>query len=197
MVQIFGNFIQELSGQDEFITLSFSPSSLALRHHWEKNGLSADFIGEYFKVFFVGHEKLASQRTTGLHDLENLKDAVKYISNELLENAMKFQDTALPFPTKITFSLLDNKLIFYVVNGVTAKQMTILKDYIQQLLCNNPEYLYLQTMKKTSLHSKNQYSRLGLLSMICDYSAQIGWKFETMQKDIPITTVTTMVCLKL
>ncbi|MDP8966289.1 MAG: ATP-binding protein, partial [Cyanobacteriota bacterium] len=39
-------------------------------------------------------------------------------------------------------------------------------------------------------------SGLGLLTMINDYQAQLGWKFETIQKDPEAIAVTTMVQLK-
>ena len=112
MAQIFGHFIETLPQQDEYLTIGFSPSSQPLKKRWENNGLSADFISEYFRTFFVSQEEEELDEEECIAR-ENLRDAVKYIANELLENAMKFQDAALPFTAKIGFSLYSDRLIFF------------------------------------------------------------------------------------
>ena len=193
MAQIFGHFIETLPQQDEYLTIGFSPSSQPLKKRWENNGLSADFISEYFKTFFVSQEEELDEEESIAR--ENLRDAVKYIANELLENAMKFQDTALPFTAKIGFSLYSDRLIFCVTNGISKHQIQPFQEMIKRLLDEDPEELYFQAMKSNAQKGSDAPSRLGLLSMICDYSAKLGWKFEPSQKDPTIMTVSTMVSL--
>jgi hypothetical protein len=193
MTQVFGHFIEELPPQDEYLTIGFSPSSRPLKKRWENNGLSADFIAEYFKTFFVSQD----EETLSLVAIENLKDGVKYIANELLENAMKFQDESVPFTAKIGFSLYNDRLIFRVTNGINDEQIESFQAIIKQLLTEDSDELYLQAMKSNARKDVNAPSRLGLLSMICDYSAKLGWKFEKLQTEPPMTIVSTMVCLEI
>jgi len=193
MTQIFGNFIEELPEQEEYLLIGFSPASVSLKERWANNGLSADFIAEYFKSFFVN--KMGETEEEESIALENLRDAVKYIANELLENAMKFQDSSVPYTAKIGFSIYNDRLIFLVSNGINEWQVEPLQIFVNSLLNEDPSELYFQTMKANAQNNTN--SRLGLLSMVCDYSAKLGWKFEKSKTEPPITIVKTMVCLEI
>lgn len=193
--KILGHFIEELPDEGEYITIGFSPMYAPLKKRWENNGLSADFISEYFKNFYVSRQ----EELSGVPDVfvvENLRDAVKYIANELLENAMKFQDVPLPFTARIFLSLYSDKLIFSVTNGISIKQAELLQNYIQTLLSRDPQELYFETMRASAREENEKQSGLGLLSMICDYSAKLGWKFASITlNDEPMMTITTMVTL--
>ncbi|EDN65553.1 conserved hypothetical protein [Beggiatoa sp. PS] len=122
---------------------------------------------------------------------------MKYIANELLENAMKFQDEALPFTAKIGFSLYNDKLIFCVTNGISNHEIEPFQVFIKRLLTEEPDELYFQAMKANARKGSDAPSRLGLLSMICDYSAKLSWKFEPSEKNPTIMTVSTMVSLEI
>lgn len=193
MIQIFGEFIDELPKQDEYLTIGFSPSSRPLKKRWKNNGLSADFIAEYFRTFFVSETDDDDDDDVAT---ENLRDAVKYIANELLENAMKFQDENVPFTARIGFSLYNDKLVFCVTNGINNQQVESFQVFINRLLTENPDDLYLEAMRLNARQGVDSPSRLGLLSMVCDYSAKLGWKFETLQNHPSVMTVSTMVCLE-
>ena len=192
MKKIFGNFIEKLPEQEEYLLIGFSPASVSLKERWTNNGLSADFIAEYFRAFFVN--KMVGTKEDAEMTIENLRDAVKYIANELLENAMKFQDSSMPYTAKIGFSIYNDKLIFLVTNGINEQQIEPLQIYINRLLTEDPSELYFETMKSNAKNNSNS-SQLGLLSMVCDYSAKLGWKFEETTTTSPITIVHTMVCL--
>ncbi|MDM8568491.1 ATP-binding protein [Thiotrichales bacterium HSG1] len=192
MIQTFGEFIEIQPQQGEYLTIGFSPSNRSLKDKWENNGLSADFIAEYFKVFFIGNLYSNNQHKEEII-ISNIKDTVKYISNELLENAMKFQNDSLHFTAKVGLSLYEDKLAFCVTNCIDEQQVELFQDFIKKLLGSDPQELYFKTMRNNALTSDNNRSGLGLLSMICDYSVKLGWKFETIQA--PLTTVVTTVVL--
>jgi len=198
MKKLFGNFIEHLPKQEEYLTIGFSPSSLPLKERWENNGLSADFIADYFKNFYINKHKKNTEEDEFL--IDNFRTTVKYIANELLENAMKFQDLSVPFTAKIQFSLYTDKLIFCVTNGVTTQQAENFGSFIQQVNETDPEELYMNAMRANALkeaQGEESQSGLGLLSMICDYAAELAWKFEDVELDdgSTVTTVTTMVSL--
>jgi len=182
MPEIFGDFIQDLPEQEGYLVIGFLPNSLPLKKRWENNGLSADFIADYFKNFFVNKREKSLNEEEEI-EADNLRDAVKYIANELLENAMKFQDETSRFVAKIEFSFYDDTLVFCVTNAINLQQKQDFEQFIKKLLSGDPDDLYFQTMRS---NVQSFSSGLGLLSMICDYSAKLGWKFE-------LTTPTTVV----
>ena len=70
----------------KFLLISFFPSSIPPKQRSRNNGLSADFIADYLTTFFPKDEDITN---TNKKQAE-IKSAVSYIANELLENAMKF-----------------------------------------------------------------------------------------------------------
>lgn len=191
MTEILGDFIQNLPDQQGYLVMGFLPNYLPLKKRWENNGLSADFIADYFKNFFINKREKNLNEEEEI-EVDNLRDTVKYIANELLENAMKFQDETSRFVAKIEFSFYDDKLVFCVTNAINAQQKQKFEHFITKLLSEDPDDLYFQTMRS---NVKSSSSSLGLLSMICDYSAKLGWKFE---EPTPTTIVaSTMVSLNL
>src|ERR1700722_13814708 len=91
--QTFGNY-EERSRECEYLTLAFSPLSVPLRSRWRNNGLSADFFGDYVTTFLA----LEAARTTAENGQNEIKHAVTYIANELLENAMKYHERDIGTP---------------------------------------------------------------------------------------------------
>jgi hypothetical protein len=194
MQQIFGDFIEEKHDDTEYLVLGFSPGSLPLKERWRANGLSADFIADYLQIFFIGEQKNNHQLNVPIP--VQSKNAVKYIANELLENAMKFSDETSNDVTRFAFHLYSNKLIFYVTNSIKPENVEMFQDFIKEIMQKYPSELYFRRMESNA-NDENSNSGLGLLSMICDYSAKISWKFETVTTEPSITIVTTMVSLEI
>lgn len=192
--QIFGDFIEQLDDDAEYLKIGFSPFSASLKQRWRTNGLSADFIGDYLQAFFVGKPQNLSGMNTPIP--ARSKNAVKYIANELLENSMKFSDQTSKYPTMIALYLYTNQLVFYVTNSMKPSDVDKFQAFLQELMHEDPNDLYFRRMEANASHEKNTHSGLGFLSMICDYSAKLGWRFETFNKNsVPTITVTTMVSL--
>ena len=97
MAQFFGDCIEDIPTSQEYLILGFSPSSVPLKQRWRNNGLSADFLADYLTTFFPGDEE---NPITVVQQAE-IKSAVSYIANELLENAMKFSDENSEQPISI------------------------------------------------------------------------------------------------
>ena len=187
MIETFGNYIDDLPG-GEYLVIGFSPSSMSLKQRWKTNGLSADFIADYLQAFFTGASSNAPIPVQS-------KNAVKYIANELLENAMKFNDDTSPYQTKINFNLHADKLVFQVTNSITAPQVEKFKKFINKVLTEDPYELYVAQMEANANEETQGHSGLGFLSMVCDYSASLAWKFETVGGEPTRILVTTMVAL--
>ncbi|MEG4272165.1 MULTISPECIES: DUF6272 family protein [unclassified Microcoleus] len=190
MTQIFGDFIEQPASQ-EYLIIGFSPSSVPLKQRWRNNGLSADFLADYLTTFFPGNQDEPST----IERQAEIKSAVSYIANELLENAMKFNDETSEYPIDIKLQLESDGVIFSVANSISPQAVDKFQAYIQELLASEPSELYIQRLEKNAADDNCTNSGLGLLSMLTDYTAKLGWKFQTVHKDPEVIAVTTMVQL--
>lgn len=190
MTQIFGHFIEQPASQ-EYLIIGFSPSSVPLKQRWRNNGLSADFLADYLTTFFPGNP---DEPSTIEREAE-IKSAVSYIANELLENAMKFNDETSEYPIDIKLQLESDSVIFSVANSISPQAVDKFQAYIQQLLSSEPSELYIERLEKNAADESCTNSGLGLLTMLTDYTAKLGWKFQTLHKDPEVIAVTTMVQL--
>ncbi len=191
MIQIFGDFSDELPVGQEGLTIVFSPTSVPLKHRWRNNGLSADFMADYFATFFPGCEEASPTPDPQAE----VKSAVSFIANELLENAMKFNDETSPYPISIRLQMNSQKLLFLATNSVNPEAAHKFQSFIKTLMDSDPNELYLYYLENTSEDGNGRDSGLGILTMINDYFAKIGWKFEDVQTNPDVITVTTMVQL--
>jgi len=191
MIQTFGDFIEPTPSQ-EYLIIGFSPSSIPLKQRWRNNGLSADFLADYLTSFFPGNEDDPST----IDRQAEIKSAVSYIANELLENAMKFNDETSDYPIDIKLQLKSDGLIFSVANSISPQAVDQFQGYIRQLLASDPSELYIEQLEKNAADESSTGSGLGLLTMLSDYTAKMGWKFQTVQQDPEVITVTTMVQLR-
>jgi len=190
MTQIFGDFIEQPASQ-EYLIIGFSPSSVPLKQRWRNNGLSADFLADYLTTFFPGNQDDPST----IERQAEIKSAVSYIANELLENAMKFNDETSEYPIDIKLQLESEGVIFSVANSISPQAVDKFQAYIQHLLASEPSELYIERLEKNAADDNCTNSGLGLLTMLTDYSAKLGWKFQTVHKDPEVIAVTTMVQL--
>ncbi len=191
MEKILGDFIQDLSSSQEYLILSFSPGSIPLRQRWRNNCLSADFLADYLSTFFLGND----DRQPDSDKQAEVKSAVSYIANELLENAMKYGVEMSPLPVSIQIHLNPNLITFQLTNSIQAEQTKHFQNHIQFLLQADPQELYLAQLEKNALEENAEESGLGLLTMLNDYGAKLGWKFAPLPKQSNEVAVTTMVQL--
>lgn len=190
MTQIFGDFIEDLPNSQEYLIIGFSPSSIPLKQRWRNNGLSADFIADYFTTFFSGNATSAN----AIDIKAEVKGAVSFIANELLENAMKFSDETTQYPVTIQLHLDSNTMVFVVKNSINPYQVEKFLAFIHELTTCDPGDLYIRQLERNALESGGE-SGLGLLTMVNDYQAKLGWKFEQVQTEPKAIAVTTMVQL--
>ena len=190
--QIFGDFVEGLVISEEYLIVGFYPTSIPIKQRWRNNGLSADFLADYSLTFFPASE----EEPNSMDKQAEIKSAVSYIANELLENAMKFNDEKSQQPISISLQLQSDKLLFLTTNGIASQEMVQFQRFIKKLTESDPEEMYISQLEKNAEDTTNEQSRLGYLTMINDYLAKIGWKFETLEeKEEEIITVTTMVQL--
>jgi hypothetical protein len=194
MPQIFGNFIETFPPDQDSLELTFTPSSLPIKKRWRSNRLSAHFVADYFSNFLpVDEDDPAQERR-----VKESKGAVSYVANELLENAMKFNNPTTSSKIKFGIYFIEEAevtAVLFATNAVSAEGLDKFQVFIQQLLSSDPEDFYMQQIEKSAEDENSEASGLGFLTMLNDYSAKLGWKFETIQEKSKIIAVTTMVLI--
>lgn len=197
MYQIFGDFKEDLlTTEQEFLQIGFSPSSVPLQQRWRNNGLSADFVADYLTTFFSGGDNPHAHNPNARRRQAEIKSAVSFIANELLENAMKFNDENSKYSINFGLHLLGDTIVLYVMNSVSPEQLDKFQTFIEEFVATDPEELYIRQLEKNAESDENNSgSGLGLLTMKNDYSAKLGWKVETVRQEPEVHAVTTMVQL--
>lgn len=187
--QIFGHFSAEMSSSQEYLTLNFAPTSAPKRQQrWRANGISADFLGDYFAAFFPG-EKVPESAI----DLKGtVKAAVSYIANELLENALKYSDDSA-MPIAITLWLQEREIVFQVTNYANPATAQHYQEFVTRIDAGDVDELYLQQLEKTALGEGG--SCMGILTILHDYSVRGGWHFESDSSHPSTVAIKTMIHL--
>ncbi len=191
MTQILGDFIEEFPPEHDSLELTFTPSSRPIKQRWRNNRLSAHFVADYLSSFLPLDEEDANSEQRIKHS----KGAVSYVANELLENAIKFTDDNDIYKVKFGIHFIEDVEVIAVIfatNCANSKAVNKLQAFIKELLSSDdPNELYLQQLEKNA-ETESETSGLGLLTMVNDYSAKIGWRFETIPDSLDIMLVTTV-----
>src|ERR1700729_1278514 len=168
--QILGDNEQRPGEQCEYLMLEFSPLSAPLQSRWRNNGLSADFLGDYVTTFLP-----TKGGTVAVENQQNeIRHAVTYIANELLENAMKYHERDVDIPIGIHLELTSDHITVSVSNGIGAVQAERYKTFVEHLLEGEAADMLLRQQEESARCNESTMSGLGLLTMMTDYDAQLG-----------------------
>ncbi|MDY6783485.1 MAG: DUF6272 family protein [Cyanobacteriota bacterium] len=194
MYQIFGDFIDDLPACEDYLDIGFSASSRPIKHRWRNNRLSAHFVADYLVTFLpVDDDDPSSERRN-----EECRGAVTYIANELLENAMKFHNPIGKSPIRFGIHFMEEpaiKIVLFASNAIAAENQVKYQSFIKELIASDPGELYIQQLERSAEEENSQSSGLGLITMMHDYCAKIGWKFEAISNSTETVEVTTLVQL--
>ena len=192
MVQVFGDFV-ESTRKKENLSLGFSPSVVPIEERWRNNGLSADYVADYLTTVLNTDENEFANSDY----LAEIKSSASYIANELLENGMKYCNEQIHYPVTFHVELVANEIRFFLENTVIPASAEKLKEFIEELNNSDPDEFYIRQLEKTAEAEleDNTSSGLGFLSIINDYSAKLGWKFQTLEQNPLLMSVTTLVRL--
>jgi len=173
MSEIVGKFQEDWASVIEGLELTFSPTSIPLKQRWRNNGLSADFMADYVSTFLPRGEDDPALKARH----EDVLGAIKYIANELLENGMKYSDDALAQPIRMNLVLAADHVVFNESNAVADSRLGKLREFIAELVASDPNEMYVRQLERAA---ETGGSGLGLLTMINDYDAALGWKFDDL-----------------
>jgi hypothetical protein len=191
-IETFGHPGQPMSDQCEYLTLVFSPLSAPLRSRWRNNGLSADFLGDYVTTFLPSN----GFADDGKRQTE-IQHAVAYVANELLENAMKYHERENAVPIGIHLELAHDHITVSASNGIGKSQADLYKEFAENIVSEDAGELLTKQLELSAQANDAHSSCLGLLTIINDYGAELGWKFEISITRPEAMTVTTSAVLPL
>jgi hypothetical protein len=186
MIRIFGHFIERKDDDGEYLKIGFSPTSIPIQQRWRNNGLSADFLADYLSTFFPGDDRAAAARQA------ELKSAISYVANELLENAMKFNYAPAQHAISLDMHLEAEAVSLYVTNSIDPHAVAAFQQAITRLLTEDTDTLYMEQLMHNAESDSAEGSGLGYLTMLHDYGVAMGWKFALSLQDPDVVTVTTM-----
>ncbi len=200
MPKVFGEFCDILPEGGKSLEIAFSATAHLAKQEWSAIRLSAQFIADYGSALLPRDENNPDRDRR----IKETQGSVRYLANELLENAMKFKAIESKLPVKLGIYLLEERsgedseitVMLYVTNSLTLEVAEKFQAFIVKLLACDPEELYIRQVEQSLEQENSQASGLGFLTMINDYSAKLGWKFETVSIEPQIQTVTTIVQIK-
>ena len=189
MNQKFGDFVELQAGHGEYLKIGFRPASITLQQRWRNIGLSADFLAGYLSTFFPGEDNAATTRQA------EIKGAISFIANELLENAMKFSYATSLHTVTIEMFLVADAVRLYTTNGIAPDKVAPFQEFIGKLLTSDTNELYIEQLERNASAENDTGSGLGFLTMINDYRANLAWNFTVDAQDAEQMLLTTMVRL--
>jgi hypothetical protein len=154
---IYNTPIKEKSISDLSMDFVFP---LELVTQWKRCGMVADFLADYQSFVFKHRKKAISVLST--------------IINELLENAVKFSSDKNKL-VNLSIRHYGKLIEIETINLCNKTQAERLNSYIAKLRSSNIEKLFYDQIEYTAKQNKS-ISGLGLLTLIKDYSAEIGIK---------------------
>ncbi|MCG8424309.1 MAG: hypothetical protein MJE77_40975 [Proteobacteria bacterium] len=179
MSETLGAYVS-ISELEHELVLSYWPERFALQ--WSQCGRIPDVVAVYLASIGDGAFTAAYLRAT-----------VGYLLNELVENSVKFHVAGA---IRIRVGFHDEEVVLVVTNQVTKEQKPALAEQFAELLQGDPEELFLAKVEgdeDPAGQSARDDSRLGLLSMMVDYQARLGWNFAPVANDDDKLWMQTMV----
>ena len=189
MHQIFGDFIEISPNHQNSLELCFASKSQDIEHLWENQRLSAYFLANCFINFLPFNENNPEEQQR----IKEAKCSISYVANELIENAVKFNLETSNYQVKLGVHFLEGPdliAVMFATNSVNRAGATKLQTFIQKLLGSDLQDFYVQQIEASSKDENASMSGLGFLTMINDYDARLGWKFEPLSTTPDIIAVT-------
>ncbi|MGO4832693.1 ATP-binding protein [Rhizobiaceae sp. 2RAB30] len=133
---------------------------------WHHCSTTSEFLGEFF----------ALRRKASGDDYNEARHSIGYLVNELLENAVKFR---APGDIVIESSLEDGRFELKVTNLVPVETAARFNALLVELTSRDPGDLLIERIEANAADVESSGSGLGLLTLMSDYGARLGWTFHT------------------
>lgn len=132
---------------------------------WQHASATCEFLGD---VFAMRHAK------SGM-DYNEARHTIIYLVNELLENAIKFR---IPGDIEIRGSLEDGNFEVTVTNRTAPETAQRFQGLLAELTTRDPGELLIERIEANAADENSSGSGLGILTLMNDYGARLGWHFS-------------------
>lgn len=132
---------------------------------WQHASATCEFLGDMF----------ASHCAKSGQDYTDARHSIIYLVNELLENAIKFRS---PGNVAIEGSLEDGNFEVTVTNSASAEVASGFQDLLAEVTTRDPGDLLIERIEANAADENSSASGLGILTLMNDYGARLGWNFQ-------------------
>ena len=147
----------------------------ALELRWFHCSETAEFLGDYFSV---------QARAAKLNG-RDAQHSIGYMANEILENAVKFRALGLG-DIEIEASLQGSAFEMRVTHFVEASVGARFQELLTELLKRDPGELLIERIEANAADNSSGGSGLGILTLMSDYGASLGWSFAQEEPGAPM-----------
>ena len=145
---------------------------------WSYAGCLADYVGAYFRA------NLQSLDAAQSADAEAF---LIYAVNEMVENAVKFGHGE---QIELRAMLNQGQLAIIVSSRAAAQAARRYRTVVAEIAEGDPLMLLMERVERNAAQGPSAGSGLGLLSMMTDYGASLGWRFQDVREaEVAISTM--------
>ena len=138
--------------------------------NWQHASATCEFLGD---IFAIRHAKNGQEYSEARH-------SIIYLVNELLENAIKFRT---PGDIEVWCSLENGNFELIVRNPTSNAVASRFQSLLSELTGRDPGELLIERIEANAADANSSASGLGLLTLMNDYGARLGWHFSDAPAD--------------
>ena len=105
------------------------------------------------------------------------RHSIAYLVNEVLENAIKFKSGG---NVSIFCSLERNRFEIMISNVISEDAAKKFQTILAELVTRDPGELLIERIEMNAANEYSSASGLGILTLMNDYGAKLGWKFDAL-----------------
>lgn len=144
-----------------------------LELNWSHCGATAEFLGE----FFAGLAEAAEL------DANEARHSIAYLANELLENAVKFR---APGEVSLETALDGQTFRLRLANRTAPETAARFETLLAEITSRDPGDLLIERIEANAADPEAGGSGLGILTLMNDYGAKLGWTLEQEKPGSPV-----------
>lgn len=132
---------------------------------WQHASATCEFLGDVF----------ARRCARGGQDYTEARHSIIYLVNELLENAIKFKS---PGNIELRCSLESGTFEAVVSNHTSHDTAARFQSLLSEMTTRDPGELLIERIEANAADEGSSASGLGILTLMNDYGARLGWSFR-------------------
>ena len=145
---------------------------IAIHSGWSRRWSHAGRLADYVASYFVTYLKVVSQQVQAEGGA-----FLAYAVNELIENAVKFGEGG---QIEISAGVVGDELMLLVASAAPVESADRYRGLVEEIAAGDPLSLFMERVERNAMEGPSAGSGLGLLTMMTDYGARLGWRFQPM-----------------